>query len=149
MENDYPTAYSDFVLKMRPHYAEIMGRSFAFSEHIDTLESLCLELESYGFVREDKPFDGVLFQYMLSDFPFDYIVRVQDYMELEIFLCYRSVDGMKVVSNYRNSFSRIIRYFYSIEEMFYRLTFSLAETVLKNEDNDDAYILLNRKLTIK
>lgn len=142
--------YSDFLVRMQLNYADIiMQRPHAGNDQTGSLDKFISELESYGFAREDRPFDGVIFQYILRDHPFDYIVRYQDNMRLEFRLKYISAAGIPVMAEYNNYADRTIRYFHYTEEVFYHLTVEIAKVVLKSEDERDVNCLLNRKLSIK
>jgi hypothetical protein len=135
---------------MQLNYADIiMQRPHPGNDQTVSLDKFISELESYGFAREDRPFDGVMFQYILRDHPFDYIVRCRDNMRLEFCLKYISAIGIPVMAEYNNCVDRTIRYFHYTEEVFYHLTVEIAKIVLKDGNERDVNYLLNRKLSIK
>jgi hypothetical protein len=135
---------------MQLNHADIMmQRPHPGNGQTVSLDKFISELDSYGFAREDRPFDGVIFQYILRVHPFDYIVRYRDNMQLEFGLKYISAAGIPVMAEYNNYVDRTIRYFHYTEEVFYYLTIEIAKVVLKSEDERDVNCLLNRKLSIK
>lgn len=141
--------YSDFLVRMQLNYADIIMQRPHTDNRSESLDKFIPELESYGFIREDKPFDGIMFQYVLRQFPFDYIVRYRGDMQLEFLLYYTSAASIRVMAEYNNFSDRTIRYFHYTEEVFYHLTVEIAKVVLKSEDERDVNYLLNRKLSIK
>ncbi|GAB6121008.1 hypothetical protein [Dysgonomonas termitidis] len=142
--------FSYFLVRMQLNRADIIMHSpRRCNDQTESLDTFISELESYGFAREERPFDDVIFQYVLREYPFDYIVRYRDNMRLQFLLYYTSAAGIRVMAEYNNYVDRTIRYFHYTEEVFYHLTVEIAKIVLKSEDERDVEYLLNRKLTIK